>query len=167
MQFKAPPAPRPFTWTGCYAGAQAGGGWGQKDVTDTAGIVAPITGFTAVNLGVSGYMLGGQIGCDYQFTSNWTLGVEGAATGGNIGGSTAVAVPGDNATFKQTTDFLSSATARVGYAWDHWLLYAKGGAAWAGATDTARSTSFRRMISKDWRFIRLDRGRRHRVGILG
>ncbi len=132
MQFKAPPAPRPFAWTGCYAGAQAGGGWGQKDATDTAGILSPITGFTSVNLTTSGYMLGGQIGCDYQFPSNWILGIEGAAAGGNIGGSTTVAVPGDNATFKETTDLLTSATARVGYAWDHWLLYAKGGAAWAG-----------------------------------
>ena len=43
-----------------------------------------------------------------------------------------VAVPGDNATFKETTDFLTSATARVGYAWDRWLPYIKGGAAWAG-----------------------------------
>jgi outer membrane immunogenic protein len=41
-------------------------------------------------------------------------------------------VPGDNATFKETTDLLTSATARVGYAWDRWLPYVKGGAAWAG-----------------------------------
>ena len=27
--FPAPGAP-PFTWTSCYAGGQAGGGWGQK-----------------------------------------------------------------------------------------------------------------------------------------
>jgi len=36
-------------------------------------------------------------------------------------------VPGDNATFKDTTDFLSSVTARAGYAWDRWMLYGKGG----------------------------------------
>ena len=89
-------------------------------------------GPSSANLDASGYMLGGQIGCDYQFASDWVLGVEGAAAGGKIGGSTVVAVPGDNATFKETTDFLSSATARVGYAWDRWLLYVKGGAAWAG-----------------------------------
>ena len=41
-------------------------------------------------------------------------------------------IPGDSATFKETTDFLSSATARLGYAWDRWLWYIKGGAAWAG-----------------------------------
>ena len=80
-----------------------------------------------------------------------SLGIEGAASGGNIGGSTdGSPVPGDNATFKETTDFLTSVTGRVGYAWDRWLLYAKGGAAWAGDRYSAFD-SLRRTISKDWR----------------
>ena len=79
---KAPLAPPPFTWTGCYAGGQAGGGFGQKDLTDSVGIVSPLTGFTSANLNINGYMLGGQIGCDYQFASNWVVGIEGAAVGG-------------------------------------------------------------------------------------
>lgn len=129
-----PPIPPPFTWTGCYGGGQAGGGFGQKDLNDTVGIVSALSGFTSASLNVSGYMLGGQIGCDYQFAPNWVAGIEGAASGGNIGGSTGVAtpgLPGDSATFKQTTDLLTSVTARVGYAWNNWLLYGKGGAAWA------------------------------------
>jgi outer membrane immunogenic protein len=131
---KAPLAPPPFTWTGCYAGGQAGGGWGQKDLNDSVGIVSAISDFTSASLSISGYMLGGQIGCDYQFASNWVVGVEGAASGGSIGGSTSVATPdiaGDGATFKETTDLLTSVTARVGYTWDRWMVYAKGGAAWA------------------------------------
>jgi outer membrane immunogenic protein len=131
---KGPLAPPPFTWTGCYAGGQAGGGFGQKDLNDSVGIVSPLTGFTSANLNINGYMLGGQIGCDYQFAFNWVAGIEGAASGGNIGGSTSVATPGiagDSATFKETTDLLTSVTARVGYTWDRWLLYVKGGAAWA------------------------------------
>ena len=28
----------PFTWTSCYAGVQAGGGWGKKELTDNVGI---------------------------------------------------------------------------------------------------------------------------------
>jgi len=121
-----------FWWTGCYVGGHGGGGWGQKGLTDTAGIVTGFTGVTSTNVPISGYTVGGQIGCDYQFASNWVLGIEGAAANANIGGNTTVAVPGDNATFKEATDFLTSATARVGYSWDRWLLYAKGGAAWAG-----------------------------------
>ena len=30
IPFKAPPAPPPFTWSGCYAGVQAGGGSGKQ-----------------------------------------------------------------------------------------------------------------------------------------
>jgi len=130
----APLAPPPFTWTGCYAGAQAAGGWGQKDVNDSAGIVSPISGFTSANLNISGYLLGGQLGCDYQFASRWVVGFEGSASGGNIGSSIGVAtpgLPGDSATYREKTDLLTSVTARVGYAWNNWLFYGKGGAAWA------------------------------------
>jgi outer membrane immunogenic protein len=126
--------PPPFSWTGCYAGGQAGRGFGQKNLNDSVGIVSSISGFTSANLNVSGYMLGGQIGCDYQFAPTWVVGIEGAATGGNIHGSTSVATPallGDSANFRATTDLLTSVTGRVGYAWNNWLLYAKGGAAWA------------------------------------
>ena len=90
----APIAPLPFTWTGCYAAAQAAGGWGQKDLNDSAGIVSPISGFTSANLNISGYPLGAQLGCDYQFASHWVVGFEGAASGGNIGSSIGVATPG-------------------------------------------------------------------------
>jgi len=141
----APPvyAPPPaFTWTSCYGGLHAGGGMGQKDLTDTAGLL----GFSSANLNIAGYMLGGQIGCDYQFAPNWVLGIEGTVSGGNIGGSTTVAIPGDNVTFKETTDFLMSVTGRVGYAWDRWMLYGKGGVAWAGdkydAFDVAQTFDF-------------------------
>ncbi len=135
MQVKAAPLPA-FSWTSCYAGGHVAGGWGYKDLTDSAGIVSASSGFASASLDTSGYMLGGQIGCDYQFAPNWVIGIEGAAAGGDIGGGTTVpqplGIPGDNATFNETTDFLSSATARVGYAWDRWLVYVNGGAAWAG-----------------------------------
>src|SRR5215813_2037697 len=92
---KAPPLPLPlpFTWTGCYAGGNVAGGWGNTDLTDTTGVVAASSGFTSASLSTAGYMLGGQIGCDYQFVSNWVLGIEGAASGGSIGESTNVAQP--------------------------------------------------------------------------
>jgi outer membrane immunogenic protein len=134
-----PPPPQPFTWTSCYGGLHGGGGVGRDSLTDTAGLLSQnFTELTSATVSASGYMLGGQIGCDYQFTSNFLLGIEGSASGGNISGKTTVALPnvitpaGDTATFKTSTDFLMSATARVGYTWDRWLLYAKGGVAGAG-----------------------------------
>jgi outer membrane immunogenic protein len=105
-----PSAPRqpvvpPFTWTSCYAGLQAGGGWGKKDLTDTVGILSSLPGgFSTANLDVSGYMVGGQFGCDYQFAPTWVIGIEGAATGGNTSKTTtfvtsfgsAAPAPGDD-----------------------------------------------------------------------
>jgi len=131
----------PFTWTSCYAGVQAGGGWGKKDLKDTVGILSDPTtvpgGFSSANLDVSGWMVGGQFGCDYQFAPTWVVGIEGAASGGNISKTTTfattVTVPGDDiATFRSTTDFLASITGRIGYAFDRWLVYGKGGVALVG-----------------------------------
>jgi outer membrane immunogenic protein len=124
----------PFTWTGCYAGVHAGGGWGKKDVTDTVGIFSGITGYSSTSVDVTGYMLGGQIGCNYQFAPTWVAGIEGAASGGNISKTSTFAVPsiGDTASFRSTTDFLASITGRIGYAFDRWMLYGKGGVALVG-----------------------------------
>ena len=139
-----PDVPPPFSWTSCYGGGQVGGGWGQKDLNDSAGVLSPITGFSSANLSIGGYVLGGQFGCDYQFAPNWVAGIEGAAAGGNISGNMSVAQPlgifGDSANFKETTDLLTSVTGRVGYAWDRWLWYAKGGAAWASDRYSAIGT---------------------------
>ena len=82
-------------------------------------------------------MVGGQIGCNYQFAPTWVVGIEGAASGGNISKTTTfattVATPGDDtATFRSTTDFLASITGRIGYAFDRWLVYGKGGVALVG-----------------------------------
>ena len=105
---------------------------GANELNDSAGTIASagVAGFTSANTNISGYLLGGQIGCDYQFVPNWVAGIEGAAAGGNIGGNTTVAIPGDSITFTENTDLLASVTARVGYAWNNWLLYGKGGPAW-------------------------------------
>ena len=84
----------------------------------------------------SGVVIGGQIGCDYQFAPSWVIGIEGAASGSTMKGSTSVPLPlgnpGDTAQVAARTDFLPSVTARFGYAFDRMLFYAKGGAAFAG-----------------------------------
>lgn len=135
VSLKAPPALAPFTWTGCYAGVQGGGGWGQTNVNDSAGILSPFTGFTSANTNMSGFLLGGELGCDYQFAPSWVAGIEGAAAWTNIGGNAGVATVGlpfaDSATLTENTDMLASVTGRLGYAWNNLLFYGKGGGAWA------------------------------------
>jgi outer membrane immunogenic protein len=146
MPIQVPLAPAPaFSWTGCYAGAHIGGGWAHKDITDPVALVqdqisgGPVTaGVTTVGLSPNGYLIGGQFGCDYQAAgSNWVLGFEGAVSGANIKGQKVVALPagdpGDQALVTARMDFIASGTVRLGYAWDRWLAYVKGGV--AGASD--------------------------------
>ncbi len=145
MPVKATFAQR-FTWTSCYIGMHGGGSWMNNDVTDPVLLVQDNvnlggTGFTTVGpttVGVkeSGGVVGGQLGCDYQFPSNIVLGVEGSASGSTMKGTTLFALPDsppDTALLTVKTDFIPALTGRVGYAADNFLFYAKGGVAWASS----------------------------------
>src|SRR3974390_963271 len=78
LPVKAPaPFVARFNWTGCYAGMHVGGGCASKNITDPVFLVqdtliAPgtTTGITTVSPQPSGVVVGGQIGCDYQFASS-------------------------------------------------------------------------------------------------
>jgi outer membrane immunogenic protein len=131
-----------FSWTSCYLGGHLGGGLGRNNITDPVQLVqdsflgaGATTGVTTVSPNPTGVVIGAQIGCDYQFASSFVVGIEGAASGTTMKNTRSVALPlgaPDTALVKASTDFLASVTARVGYAFDNVLLYAKGGAALAG-----------------------------------
>ena len=136
-----PPIAARFSWTGCYLGGHLGGGFSHKDITDPVQLVqdsfagAPITtGVTTVSPSPTGAVIGGQIGCDYELASSWVIGIEGAASGSTMKDSKTVALPlgnPDSALVKARVEFLSSVTARIGYAFDNVLLYGRGGVALA------------------------------------
>jgi outer membrane immunogenic protein len=143
LTVKAPaPFAERFSWTGCYLGGHVGGGWAQKDITDPVQLVqdsflfpGATTGVTTANPSPSGAVIGGQIGCDYEFPSNLVIGVEGSASGSTMRSSQNAVLPLGNpdiALVQANTDFLASLTGRIGYAFDNVLLYARGGAALAG-----------------------------------
>jgi opacity protein-like surface antigen len=127
-----------FSWTGCYAGLHAGGAWGDRDLTDPVQLVqdqismAPVTtGVTTVTTSASSWLLGGQIGCNYQFAPHWVIGAEADASATRLRGNAAVVLPlgfsGEQAGVGSRAELIPSFTGRVGYAWDTWLLYVKGG----------------------------------------
>jgi outer membrane immunogenic protein len=130
LPMKAPiAAPIPFTWTGCHIGAHLGGVISDDRTTSALGATV---GFSS-----AGFIGGGQIGCDYQFASNWVIGFEGQAAWTSLknthDASVRNLVTGATAPsqFTLRNDFLASATARLGYSFvDHWLFYVRGGAAW-------------------------------------
>src|SRR5215471_1097008 len=87
-----------FSWTSCHLGAHAGGGWARESIIDPVqlvqdAIIAPGTtvGLTTVSPSPSGAVIGGQMGCDYQFASSAiVVGIQGDAAGATLRNSKAV-----------------------------------------------------------------------------
>jgi outer membrane immunogenic protein len=111
-------------------GGNLGAGWDSTHTNGVAFAGAPFV--PPVDYGSSngtGFIGGGQIGCDYQFTSNWVIGIQGGVDFGNINSTNpVVVVPGITAVYrlKSTEEF----AARIGYAFSPAVLACdKGGAA--------------------------------------
>ena len=105
-------APAGFTWTGPYIGAQAGYSWGD-----------------AAKASPDGWMVGGYLGYNYQFDgSPVVIGIETDINYADIddrrsarGGRT-----------KVSTNWAGATRARIGYAFDRFMVYGAGGLAYAG-----------------------------------
>lgn len=131
---KAPPAPALFTWTGCYIGGNGGGVFVRKEVSEVG------TGLSDGSVDFSGGLGGGQVGCNYQF-STWVVGIQGDWDWSGASGSfNNVLFPGEVDSAKVKS--LASVTGRLGYAWDRFLLYAKGGGAWERDDYSATTGAF-------------------------
>jgi outer membrane immunogenic protein len=143
MVAKAPPMVAPaYSWTGCYAGAHVGYGWGRSEVTESNFSVGP--GGSALltsTLESDGAIYGGQVGCNYRFASygfegKWVAGIQGDFAGtsirGDVGDPLNGYLSGTVGTLGMKTDWLASVTGRVGVTgWNNRaLFYVKGGAAW-------------------------------------
>jgi outer membrane immunogenic protein len=152
--YAPPPPPAPvYTWTGCYAGANAGTSSGRATHSTVANSIltggplgvpapallpAPVGSSIAGDLNLSGFIGGFQGGCNYQ-VGQWVIGaeVDGMATnkeGQNF--ETAIAPfagPGSATFISQTQErWLVTARGKLGWAvWDKSMVYVTGGAAWA------------------------------------
>jgi outer membrane immunogenic protein len=138
--YKAPPvvAPIPtFSWTGCFVGAHGGWGWGRKDIHEHA-TFSSASAFSGSNSAdTSGAIFGGQVGCDYQFSSNFVVGIQGDLAGARLTSDrfcdpSFCEPTGSSGLLQVRTDWLASVTARVGVTgWlPRTLLYVRGGVAW-------------------------------------
>lgn len=115
--YKAPPqvAIPAYNWSGFYIGGNAGGAW----ATSNWG--------TAGNIGnLSGGVAGGTAGFNFQ-TGHAVFGVEGDVDWANVKGSTTSAGCPTGCT--TANDWLATARGRAGYAFDRFMPYVTGGAA--------------------------------------
>ena len=127
-----PPVVSYFSWTGCYVGGHVGGVWVEKDWNIAVTAVDPVFngGQNSGSHDANGWLGGLQAGCNYQ-AGAWVFGIQGdyAWTGASgSGGLNGGIFPGS--TIESKVKNLSSVTGRVGYAWNRFLGYVKGGGAW-------------------------------------
>jgi outer membrane immunogenic protein len=124
----APPPMYIYSWTGCYIGGNVGGLWARKEWFDHD--PGSITfGQSDGTHDPSGFIGGFQGGCDYQFAGGFVIGIAGDYDWANASASNAsILFPGF--TNHTRVNSLASVTGRIGYAWDRFLGYVKGGGAW-------------------------------------
>jgi opacity protein-like surface antigen len=128
LPLKAPPArASSFDWTGFYVGGHVGYSRGNARVTV---VDDDPTNFSHA----FGSLIGGlQGGYNYVLPSSLLLGIEADASFLNYLSAD------DLAWFRTTPDtdiaekieFMSTVRGRLGYAFDHWMVYATGGFAWS------------------------------------
>jgi len=129
--YKAPIYTAPFSWTGLYVGINAGYGWGNTEWSNVFG--------TSGTFRVTGPEVGGTIGYNLQ-TGAWVWGLEADLDWAGIRGTTSAGMC--TATFgscETRNTWMGTARGRIGYAWDRFMLYATGGAAF-GALKLSTAT---------------------------
>jgi outer membrane immunogenic protein len=133
----APMIAAAYDWSGFYIGVNGGGAWSRKcwDINPFS-ITTPVVG--TINVAgsegchtASGATVGGQVGYRWQ-SASWVFGVEAQGNWADLRGSNLT----QNAFFAGTgianrsrIDAIGLFTGQVGYSWNTFLLYVKGGAA--------------------------------------
>jgi len=125
---KAPAVGAPV-WTGFYVGAVGGYGWGTTRHTNNSNGIS-----SGDDSGLKGGLFGGTYGYNWQI-GNWVIGLEGDISWSGIKDtytSSGAFVGFCNALNPCETklNWLGTDRARLGYAWDRYLVYATGGVAY-------------------------------------
>jgi outer membrane immunogenic protein len=118
-------------WTGFYIGGKLGGAW--SDITWTQDVNVFTAGAppgAATNYGPSGFA-GGVIGGGNLQVGHWIFGLELSYSGTDLSQTiTSPFIPATD-TFSTQIDWVGTLEGRIGYSWDHYLVFGKGG--WAGS----------------------------------
>ncbi|QDW38679.1 outer membrane beta-barrel protein [Bradyrhizobium sp. KBS0727] len=121
-----------YDWSGFYLGINGGGGWSHKCWDRTAGrSTIFVTSIAEGCHDASGGTIGGQVGYRWQ-SAAWVFGIEAQGNWADIKGSNVSDIffraLGDSSN-QTKIDSFGLFTGQVGYSWNTFLLYVKGGAA--------------------------------------
>jgi high affinity Mn2+ porin len=130
ISVKAPPAATLYyDWTGFYVGGHVAYSVGRANST----LSDPDP--TAASNSFSSLYGGVQAGYNYVAPSRLLLGIEADVTFPNFFEDGAIFTGGttQGTTVTDQIDYIATLRGRFGYAFDHWLIYGTGGAAWSQA----------------------------------
>jgi outer membrane immunogenic protein len=120
-----------YDWSGFYVGVNGGGGWSHKcwDMTDSVLHGPFVPAYRDGCHDATGGTVGGQLGYRWQ-SGSWVFGAEGQGNWARIRGEN-VSTFFNIAPFlnRSTVNGLGLLTGQVGFAWNNFYWYAKGGAA--------------------------------------
>lgn len=132
------PTPEPeCNWTGFHIGIHAGWAEGPLNWIDSDTSIFPDPGAdtggpeTLIVQTTSGFIGGLQLGYDYQW--RWlVIGAEGEFSYGDVKSDDLQNLGSGNPNhYRSRNDYGGSIAGRVGFAWNKWLFYGKGGGAYA------------------------------------
>jgi len=135
MKEVAPAPPPECNWTGFYFGALVGYDWNDLTWTDVDTSIFPDPGADTggpeklVDQSADGVIAGGTIGYNYQFGRHFVIGAEGDFSWSNVGDTSSVHTESFTNRFRTDDDWLGTFGARLGFACNKFLIYAKGGGA--------------------------------------
>ena len=132
------------SWTGIYLGLNGGFTFGGSNWTDS------VTGGSTGNFGTSGFVFGGTVGANYQVGS-LVFGVEADgdwADASGFGTFTASALCAGGCL--TTSSWLSTVRGRAGYAFDRFLVYGTGGAAFGNVRANFSNDPVSSSIEAGW-----------------
>jgi outer membrane immunogenic protein len=121
-----------YDWSGFYIGINGGGGWSHKcwdRTVDNGRLLTVVVGEGCHD--ASGGTIGGQVGYRWQ-SAAWVFGVEAQGNWADIKGSNTSNIffrALADSTNRTKIDSFGLFTGQVGYSWNNFLLYVKGGAA--------------------------------------
>jgi len=142
-------SPTTVNWSGLYFGGHVGYGW--ADISSNHDLDMDFDAadnfLNSFGRDTEGWLAGGHIGVQHQH-GNWVFGIEGTYDAMNLDGSSSSEWSFDDTvctfnsngqricngpsgsgtqSLRTEIDHLVTITGRVGYAWDRWLAYVKGG----------------------------------------
>jgi outer membrane immunogenic protein len=132
------PAPIPYyNWSGFYIGGNVGYGFSNSN-TFSDSLVPPSTFSSSSN---NSFLGGGQVGVNWEFGPGIVIGAEAdfdwLPNNNNTITAARPGVGGATATATINSRWLTLADAKLGYAWDRFMIYGKGGGAFVGASNSS------------------------------